>query len=119
MRLTSTEFKKSVGEGFLLLLAQFNIFLIFVPLRVSLFRLRIILLFIFFVFIILFLIRFITFTLLTFNGHRNRRIFVTSVLIIILLPPFLVNLHHFVVFALAIFFFSIQFNPLLLGLRSF
>ena len=32
---------------------------------------------------------------------------------------FLVNLHHFVVFALAIFFFSIQFNPLLLGLRSF
>src|SRR5439155_18882515 len=39
------------------------------------------------------------------------------ILIIIIL--FLVNLHHLVIFALAIFFFSIQFNPLLLGLRSF
>src|SRR5436190_22835815 len=63
VRLMSTEFKKSFGEGFLL----FNVFLIFVLLRVSLFYLRVVLLFIFFIFIILFLLQFITFILLTFN----------------------------------------------------
>src|SRR6266480_5501175 len=63
LRLMGTELKKFVGEGILLLLAQFDIFLIFVTL-VRLFRFRIVLLFIFFV------IRFVTITLFTFNGVR-------------------------------------------------
>src|SRR5438552_9249330 len=48
LRLTGTEPKEFVGKGILLLLAQFDILLIFVPL-VRLFHFRIVLLFIFFV----------------------------------------------------------------------
>src|SRR5437667_955603 len=73
LRLTGTELKKFVGECILLLLAQFDIFLIFITL-VRLFRFRIVL-FIFFV------LRFITIILFTFNGVRSRRIHI-SILIV-------------------------------------
>src|SRR5437762_6742560 len=100
-RLTGTELKKFVGEGILLLLAQFDIFLIFL---VRLFRFRIVLLFIFFV------LRFITITLFTFNRVRSRRIHISFLIVILSL---IINLHHFVLFPFAIVLFSIQFNPLL------
>src|SRR5438552_19135844 len=74
LRLTGTELKKFVGEGILLLLAQFDIFLIFL---VRLFRFRIVLLFIFFV------LRFVTITLFTFNRVRSRRIHISFLIVIL------------------------------------
>src|SRR5436190_15958349 len=76
LRLTGTEPKKFVGEGILLLLTQFDILLIFVPL-VRLFRFRLVLLFIFFV------LRFVTITLFTFNGVRSRRIHIAFLIVIL------------------------------------
>src|SRR5438046_10385149 len=95
LRLMGTEPKKFVGEGILLLLAQFDILLIFVPL-VRLFRFRIVLLFIFFV------LRFVTITLFTFNGVRSRRIHINFLIVILSL---IINLHYFVLFAFSIVFF--------------
>src|SRR6266480_4618153 len=91
LRLMGTEPKKFVGEGILLLLAQFDILLFFV-------------------------LRFVTITLFTFNGVRSRRIHINFLIVILSL---IINLHYFVLFAFAIVLFCIQFNPLLLSLCSF